>query len=152
MSLINRSVTYNDPPKENTMAYQFIVKAKENSVSGGVPMATGIAVHPGQLLTISVSPDDTWSAGAANRTSNANGLGNPLGGNFGTFTKNGFVYLFGCLVGSFDEGRTFFPVGTRLEMTILGPGKLSLFYWDSNNQDNSGEVTATVALYTGPLP
>jgi hypothetical protein len=37
-------------------------------------------------------------------------------------------------------------------MTILSPGKLSLYYWDINNQDNSGEVTATVAVYNGPLP
>ncbi|HJQ40132.1 MAG TPA: hypothetical protein VKB93_23555 [Thermoanaerobaculia bacterium] len=134
------------------MPYQFVVKAKDNSVSGGVPMNTGISLNPGQLLTISVSPDDTWSAGAANRTSNANGLGNPLGGNFGTFTKDNFVFLYGSLVGSFDGGRTFFGVGTRLEMTILAPGRLSLFYWDINNQDNSGEITATVAVYNGPLP
>ena len=134
------------------MTYQFVVKAKENSVSGGVPMDTGIALKPGQLLTISVPADDTWSAGAANRTSNANGLGNPLGGNFGTFTKNGSVFLYGSLVGSVDGGQTYFAVGTRLEMTILGPGRLSLFYWDVNNQDNTGSITATVALYTGPLP
>ena len=133
------------------MTHQFIVKAKENSVSGGVPLVTGISVKPGELLTISVSPDDTWSAGADNRTSNANGLGNPLGGNFGLFTKNGSSFLYGSLVGSLDEGKTFFPVGTRLEMTILGPGRLTLFYWDINNQDNSGDVTATVTLYTGPV-
>ncbi len=131
--------------------HQFTVKAKENSVSGGVPMDTGIALAPGQLLTISVAPNDTWSAGADNRTSNANGLGNPLGGNFGTFTKNGSTFLYGSLVGSMDGGRTFFPVGTRLEMTILGPGKLSLFYWDINNADNSGSILATVTLYKGPV-
>lgn len=131
---------------------QFIVKAKENSVTGGAALDTGIDVKPGMLLTISVPKDDTWSAGVDNRTSNANGLGNPLGGNFGTFTKNGFVFLFGCLVGSFDKGKTFFAVGTRLEMTILGPGRLSLWYWDSNNVDNTGSITVTVALYSGPLP
>ncbi len=131
--------------------FQFEVKAKENSVSGGVPLQTGISLSKGELLTISVSPDDTWSAGADNRTSNANGLGNPLGGDFGLFTKNGFSFLFGSLVGSLDDGKTFFPVGTRLELTILSPGRLSLFYWDSNNQDNSGSVTATVALYKGPV-
>ena len=49
-----------------------------------------------------------------------------------------------------DGGATYFAVGTRLEMTILGPGRLSLFYWDVNNQDNTGDVTATVAIYTGP--
>jgi hypothetical protein len=134
------------------MPYQFIVKAKENSVSGGAPLVTGISMKPGQLLTITVPPDDTWSAGADDRTSNANGLGNPLGGNFGTFNKNNFNYLYGSLVGSLDGGKTFFPVGTRLEMTILAAGKLSLYYWDSNNQDNSGSVTATVVLYNGPLP
>jgi len=134
------------------MAYQFVVKANQHSISGGVPMNTGVALNPGQLLTISASPDDTWSAGAANRTSNANGLGNPLGGNFGTFAKGDFVFLYGSLIGSLDGGKTFFAVGTRLEMTILAPGKLSLYYWDVNKADNTGEVTATVAVYTGPLP
>jgi hypothetical protein len=55
------------------------VKAKENSLSGGTPLQTNISVKPGQLLTITASPDDRWSAGAGDRTSNANGLGNPLG-------------------------------------------------------------------------
>jgi hypothetical protein len=134
------------------MAYQFDVKAKENSLSGGQPMSTGISVKPGQLLTISASPDDTWSAGAADRTSNANGLGNPLGGNYGLFTKGDFSFLYGSLIGSLDGGKTFFAVGTRLEMTILAPGKLTLYYWDSNNQDNTGAVRATVAVYQGPQP
>ena len=134
------------------MAYQFVVKAKENSVSGGTGLQTGVSVTPGQLLTISVPPDDTWSAGAANRTSNANGLGNPLGGNFGLYTKAPFSFLYGSLVGSLDNGSTFFAVGTHLDMTILNPGRLSLYYWDVNNADNTGSVTATVAVYSGPLP
>ena len=133
------------------MAHEFVVKAKENSVSGGLPMNTGIALHPGQLLTICASPDDTWSAGVANRTSNANGLGNPQGGNFGTFTKGNFSFLYGSLVGSLDGGNTYFGVGTRLEMTVLAPGNLSLYYWDINNADNSGEVTAIVAVNNGPI-
>jgi hypothetical protein len=134
------------------MASQFIVKAKENSVSGGSPMVTGVTVSKGQLLTISVAPDDKWSAGAADRESNANGLGNPFGGDFGVFTKGPFSFFYGSLVGSLDEGRTFFAVGTRMEMSILIPkGRLLLYYWDVNNADNSGEVTATVAVYNGPL-
>jgi hypothetical protein len=37
-----------------------------------------------------------------------------------------------------------------MEMSILGPGgELQMFYWDENNQDNSGSVTATVAVYKG---
>ncbi|MBV8517349.1 MAG: hypothetical protein JO197_08090 [Acidobacteria bacterium] len=134
------------------MAHDFIVKAKDNSISGGAPLNTNVSLQPGQLLTISASPDDTWSAGAANRTSNANGLGNPQGGNFGLFTHGNYSFLYGSLIGSLDAGKTFFAVGTRLEMTILAPGRLSLYYWDINNADNTGEVTATVAVYNGPLP
>ncbi len=134
------------------MAHQFEVKAKENSVSGGTPLITGITVSKGELLTISVSPDDKWSAGAADRESNANGLSNPFGGNYGVFTHNGFSFFYGSLVGSLDGGKTFFAVGTRMEMSILIPsGRLTLYYWDINKDDNSGSVTATVAQYKGPL-
>lgn len=133
------------------MPNQFEVTAKENSVSGGSPLVTGVTLAKGDLLTISAPPDDTWSAGAANRTSNANGLSNPLGGDFGFFTHGGFSFLYGSLVGSLDGGKTYFAVGTRLEMSILTPpGRLTLHYWDVNNADNTGSVTATVAVYKGP--
>ena len=134
------------------MANQFEVKAKENSVSGGTPLVTGINVTKGELLTINVSPDDKWSAGPGDRESNANGLSNPFGGNFGLFTHNGFSFFYGSLVGSIDNGKTFFAVGTRMEMSILIPeGRLTLYYWDVNNGDNSGSVIATVAVYRGPI-
>lgn len=134
------------------MAHTFVVKAKENSSTAGTPLVTGISVAPGDLLTISVPADDTWSAGAANRTSNANGLGNPLGGNFGTHTQGPFEFLFGSLVGTLDGGKSYFAVGTRLEMTILVKGRLGLVYWDVNNVDNTGSITATVEVYKGPKP
>ena len=134
------------------MPNQFEVKAKENSVSGGAPLNTGIVVTKGELLTISVSPDDKWSAGAADRESNANGLSNPFGGNYGLFAHNGFSFFYGSLVGSIDGGKTFFAVGTRMEMSILiQEGRLTLYYWDVNQGDNSGSVIATVAVYKGPL-
>lgn len=134
------------------MATQFAVDAKVNSVSGGVPKATGITLSKGHILTVSVPADQTWSAGTGPRTSNANGLGNPLGSDFGFFTHNNFSFLYGSLVGSLDGGKTFFAVGTRLEMTIFCPkGELLLYYWDVNKDDNSGSVTATVAVYAGPI-
>jgi hypothetical protein len=132
--------------------YQFVVDANTNSVSGGVPSNTGIKLSKGQILTVSVPADDTWSAGTGPRTSNANGLGNPLGNDFGFFTHNGFSFLYGSLIGSLDGGKTFFAVGTRLEMTILcSPGVLFLYYWDINKADNKGSITATVAVYNGPI-
>jgi hypothetical protein len=133
--------------------FQFVVNAKENSVSGGVPLQTGINLSAGNVLSINVSPDDLWSSrpDGSRGTSNANGLGNPFGDNIGTFTKSGYTFLFGSLIGSLDGGQTFFPVGTKLEMTMLGPGRLSLFYWDSDNQNNGDAVTATIAVYKGPV-
>jgi hypothetical protein len=128
----------------------FTVQAKANSVSGGTALVTNINVKPGQLLTISADPCDTWSAGVEKRVSNANGLSNPFGSNFGLFTKGSFAFLYGSLVGSLDGGKTYFPIGTRMEMTILAPGALSLYYWDVNNADNSDSVVATVAVYSGP--
>ncbi len=131
---------------------QFVVRAKENSVSGGVPLDTGIDLFPGSIVTINVAPDDMWTARPeSGGTSNANGLGNPYGQNAGTFSKNGFRFLYGSLVASLDAGQTFFPVGTELQMTVLNSGRLSFFYWDSDNQNNSDSVTASVAVYKGPL-
>lgn len=128
----------------------FTVKAKENSVTGGIGLNTGINAQPGQLLVINVDPRDTWSAGIADRTSNANGLGNPLGGNYGLHTRGSQSFLFGSLVGSLDGGNTFFSVGTNLTMTVLTSGTLTLYYWDSNNNDNSGQVRVVISTYNGP--
>jgi hypothetical protein len=129
----------------------FTVKAMENSIGGGTGLNTGIQVQPGQLMVISVDPRDTWSAGAADRTSNANGLGNPFGGNYGLYTRGSQSFLYGSLVGSIDNGTTYFSVGTNLTMTALTNGTLKLYYWDSNNYNNSGSVRVSVSIYSGPI-
>lgn len=137
-------------PQSTLAAASYEVKALDNSLSGGTPLNTGIAVSPGQLLTISVSPEDTWKAGEVGRTSNANGLGNPLGDDFGVFEDGDFGFLYGSLIGTLDGGKTYFPVGTKLDMTVLNSGELSLLYWDSNTEGNSDSVTAVVQVYEGP--
>lgn len=131
-------------------ASSFNVKAMQNSVSGGTGLNTQLHVEPGQLLVISVDPADVWSAGAADRTSNANGLGNPLGGDYGLFTRGSQSFLYGALVGSLDNGSTFFGIGTLLTMTVLTSGTLKLYYWDSNNNDNAGQIRVLVNVYDGP--
>lgn len=129
----------------------FTVMAKQNSAgTGGIGLSTGIGLKPGQLLTINVDPCDTWSARPDWPGSNANGLGNPFSNSNGQLTQKGFSFLWGSLVGSMDGGKTFFAVGTRLELTILSTGKLVLYYWDSDSANNSGSVVATVAVYNGP--
>jgi len=129
---------------------QIKVDAKANSVSGGKGYDTGYTLRPGDILMISAGPDDRWSAGANQRLSNANGLGNPLGGKFGLYKRGDQGFLYGSLVGSLDGGKTFFSVGTHLSMTVLTEGKLTLHYWDSNNADNSGQIQVIVQIYAGP--
>lgn len=133
------------------MTHDFSVDAKAHGVTGGKPLDTGLRVGPGDLLVITASPDDTWSAGPGDRTSNANGLGNPVGGNqYGIFTSAGHSFLYGSLVGTLDGGKTYFAVGTYLAMTVLAQGVLQLVYWDSFLGDNSGVVKATVQAFSGP--
>ena len=134
------------------MIHNFDVKAKDNSITGGVPLNTAIKVQPGDLLVITASPDDTWSAGPEDRTSNANGLGNPMGGAYGLYASGSYAFLFGSLVGTFDDGKTYFGIGTYLAMTVLTKGTLKLVYWDGFSGDNSGSVNATVQVYVGPKP
>lgn len=134
------------------MKHEFEIKAKENSITGGRPLDTEIKVKPGDLLVVTASPDDTWSAGPADRTSNANGLGNTLGGAYGMYASGAHRFLFGSLIGTFDDGKTYFGVGTYLAMTILTEGVLKFVYWDGFSGDNSGSVKATVQLYGGPRP
>jgi hypothetical protein len=128
----------------------FNVRAMENSISGGTGLNTGLNLQPGQLLVITADPKDVWSAGAQDRTSNANGLGNPLGGEYGLFTRGSQSFLYGSLVGSLDNGATFFGIGTYLTMTMLTSGTLKLYYWDSNNNDNTGQIRVFVSVYEGP--
>ena len=133
------------------MTHDINVKAKANSITGGTPLDTAIKVAPGDLLVITASPDDTWSAGVEDRTSNANGLGNYLGGKqYGLYASGLYSFLYGSLVGTFDDGKTYFGVGTYLAMTILTEGVLKLVYWDGFSADNTGSVRATVQVYAGP--
>ena len=126
---------------------QLEVKAKENSVSGGIALDTGITVAKGDRLIIKAAEDDTWSSGAGDRISNANGLvaGNQHGGAYGTWTSPaGAAFPIGSLVGSLDGGKSFFLVGTQFDAPAPQAGTLSLYYWDANNEDNAGSVTVSV--------
>ena len=131
----------------------FQVDAKANSVSGGVGLNTGIAVTQGQLLTIDARTADMWTIKQSDDAflCNANGEGNPFGSNRAIpFTLPGtdFSFLFGTLVGSLDDGKTFFPIGTHSEQIIAkAEGLLTLYMWDSDNLNNAGLITVDVDVY-----
>jgi hypothetical protein len=135
---------------------QFEVKAKENSVSGGTPLDTGITVSVGDRLTITAAENDTWCCGTSDMTSNANGLiaGNKFGGVYGMMASPSapkYSFPYGSLVATVDGGKTFFPVGTKFDSPYWRAGKLAFVYWDANGEDNTGSVTVSVEVVPGPV-
>lgn len=128
----------------------FQVDAVENSVSGGVGLDTGILVTKGQLLTINANTADRWSIDPDPiYLCNANGEGNPFGKEQKptTIPNIDFSFLNGTLIGSLDDGKTFFPIGIHSEQTIISDGALKLYMWDTDNTNNSGKITVDVAVY-----
>ena len=131
----------------------------------GTAGAAAISLTAGEAFTVTVNPDDLWSAGALPRWSNADGLthdlyatgtdasgepaGTLIGENWGTYTTSDGTFAFGELVGRIGTGA-YFAVGTNYSGTAATAGTLSLFYWDSYTLDNSGSVAATVTAVPEP--
>jgi hypothetical protein len=141
-----------------------VVNAQGNSSSGGVGLNTGLAFTAGDLFSTSVALSDLWSAGALPRWSTADGLtgnlfatgtdesgeasGTLIGQNFGTWTQDGFSAPYGALVGKI--GNSYQVLGTSFNGAAWDTGTLQLFYWDSNNGDNSNSVSVTIAAVPEP--
>jgi hypothetical protein len=147
-------------------AATFTVSAFDNSSSGtGVGLAS-VDLTGGEAFQVSVDPTDLWNAGALPRWSNADGLtgnlfatgtddsgqpaGTLIGQNFGLWTENGLSAPFGTLVG--ELGGEFRVLGTNFHGTAWNTGTLTLFYWDSNNADNTGSVLASIVATAVPEP
>lgn len=145
----------------------YTVFAYENSTSGGTGLDT-ISLLAGQQFTVSVAADDLWNAGALPRWSNANGLtgnlyygagtdaqvpvysnGTQIGELFPNWSQGGLVAPYGTLVGQIGGGN-YFAIGTSYTGTAASSGVLKLFYFDSNNGDNTGSILAHVASVPEP--
>ena len=143
----------------------FVVSAMGNSSTDGVGLST-IALTSGETFHVSVDPTDLWSAGPLPRWSNANGLtgnrfatgsdesgqpaGTLIGQDFGLWTQNGLSAPFGTLVGELNG--VFKVLGTNFNGAAWNTGTLNLFYWDSNNFDNTGSITADITAAAAALP
>jgi hypothetical protein len=131
--------------------------AMGNSSTGGVDLDTGLDLVAGDRLVSTVDPGDCWSAGAANRNSNANGLDgeSPVPcqptGDFGLHSQDGESFPFGALVGRIGAGD-WFLLGTSFDAVVAATGRLFLVYWDSNNGDNTEFVTATIDVNPLAVP
>ena len=153
------------PALASAVPVPFVVRAFENSTSGtGVGLDTGIFLNFGDLFSVEVDPGDLWNAGPLPRWSNADGLtgnllatgsddsgetaGTLIGQDFGLHFQHGLNLPYGTLVGS--VGGVFFPIGTSFLDTAPASGNLLLYYWDSNNYDNTEFVTAEVEAIPEP--
>jgi hypothetical protein len=138
-----------------------VVKSADHSINSGsgTGLATGLVFSLGDLLTVSSSTDDLWSAGALPRFSDGNGLtgdrfatalddsgqalGTRIGQSFGLLSLFGFDAPYGSLVGRYGDG-TFQLFGANFNGAAAGNGQLSLFYWDTVTSDNFGEIAFAV--------
>ncbi len=129
----------------------FDVHAKVHSLAGKADTETHLNTHielkPQDVLTIDVHPKDLWSILSDNRVwdINANGLAedNKTRYSAGYASKN-FNFQHGSLIGTLDDGKTYFAVGTHLKLTVLNPGTLKLVHWDQDYTNNNGSVRAFV--------
>ena len=55
-------------------------------------------------------------------------------------------------MGEIGGSGIFFLVGTNFSNTANATGQLALYYWDSNNGDNSGSIVATISASAVPGP
>ena len=147
-------------------AAPYTVKAFDNSSSGGTGLAT-ISLLAGQNFSVSASSDDLWSAGALPRYSDADGLtynrfataaddsgqavGTQIGANFDLYSQGNLAAAYGTLVGQIDSGD-YFVIGSAFNGVAAATGMLNLYYWDSNNGDNFGEISAEVNVAGVPEP
>ena len=120
-------------------ATDFVVDALANSSSGGTPLAT-LSLSAGQVITVTASTSDLWSAGALPRLSDANGLivnriasptddSGPMDGTtqitaiFPLWTQDGFTAPYASLVGR--VGSEYQLLGTNFTGSFASAGTLS---------------------------
>lgn len=148
-------------------AATFVVDALGNSSTGGVPLAT-LNLAAGQVITVTASTNDLWSAGALPRLSDANGLivnriaaptddSGPRDGTtqitavFPLWTQDGFTAPFASLVGR--VGTQYQLLGTTFTGSFASAGTLQLFFWDQNNGDNTGDISVNITTASaGAVP
>lgn len=139
------------------MVNPITIDAKTNCSTDGAFKTTDIPLlKEGQLLIVDVvDHEKTWSAYKDYEKSwvNANGISkitNKIDGLYKELARANrtveFEFALGSLIGTLDNGQTYFPVGTHLEMTILRDGNLSFLFWGGDSNTNDGSLTANVEV------
>ncbi|MCF2146402.1 hypothetical protein IQ276_008055 [Desmonostoc muscorum LEGE 12446] len=132
----------------------FDIHARVHSVSAKADtdshLNTHIELKAEDVLTVDVHPKDLWNIYTETGQAyvvNANGLGEDNKTRYSTgWTSKNFTFQHGSLIGTLDDGKTYFPVGTHLKLTVLNPGTLKFIYWDQDYRNNTGSVRAFVKV------
>ena len=116
------------------------VKANENSTSGGVGAeVTGITLQKGDIISSFCDFVDKWKLLDDQEAFNLNANGKD--GLFSTVGDTNQRLITGSLVGSFDNGKTFFSIGLFSQFPILVENPvLKLYCCDSDKNNNSGSI------------
>ena len=126
------------PLLEASTAYAY-PNAKANSINGGSPLNTGLDIAPGQPLKISAVGEWFLAVNGNGRT-DANGA---LSWH-NNMTSNGLNAPYGGLVARFADGPFFFVGVSFYTCATTTHGRLYLYYWDSNSEDNSGSIRVKI--------
>ena len=102
----------------------------------------------GSLPRFSDADGLTYNRFATATDDSGEAVGTQIGSNFGLYTRGNLSAAFGTLVGRIDSGD-YFVIGTSFSGVATASGTLNLFYWDSNNFDNTGSIDVAV---TGAVP
>ncbi len=123
------------------------INAASHTLANGGKDAS-VRVKKGQMLIITCDESERWAiaGNGPNFWCTANGRGNPNGDSGAPYAPNHHTFLHGTLVGSLDEGRTFFPVGTRVVLTSLVTGNLRLYCWTDSKTGNEGSLRVRVRV------
>ena len=124
---------------------EIAVEAKANSTTGGTgKLVENLGLQHGDILTILCDFEEKWHlSDDGGFESNANGsqtIRTSIGQANQTFAT-------GSMVGSFNNGGSYFPIGTFTQVTVVEGGEtpeLKLYCVDSDNHNNSGFIRAIV--------
>ena len=122
--------------------YLFEVFASGSSVTGGSGVFVGNFTS-GQVINFSADPADTWAMHPDDVTLVSNADGTDLL----PLTIGDLASGVGLLVGSWDDGVTYFSIGLSKQVTVPVDAALTLWCWDSDNANNVGSIITSVQIF-----
>lgn len=122
----------------------FTIDARSHSHA--TPLPTGLLIQPGDVLTFSADPNDTWvlfDEHPQEYTANADGLISQA-----PVSNEDVSFYAGTLVGTIGDTGMYFRIGTSLSLSPAESGELYLLCWDKSDRylNNLGTIDVSVRV------